>query len=105
MSDDKDRAAPPPVILWAADCIRVLTVGETYYVRTVRNDYVGRLASIDGPYSLTLTDAAWVSESGRLGDFMRTGRAEGMEVEPVGVVGLQWLDWSPWPHALFPEAV
>jgi hypothetical protein len=88
-------------------CEMVLTleVGRCYYVRTARYDYVGRVVSIDGPYTLVLEDAAWVSNSGRLHVFVQNGRATGMEIEPVGVVGLQWLDWIPWDHPLFTEAV
>jgi hypothetical protein len=79
--------------------------GENYYIRTARNDYIGRLASIDGPYSVTLDGAAWVASSGRLHVFLRDGSAPGMEIEPVGEVGVQWLDWTPWKHPLFTEAV
>jgi hypothetical protein len=86
-----------------------LEVGRCYYVRTARNDYVGRLVSIDGPYSLVLEGAAWVASSGRLHVFLRDGRAPSMEVEPIltpgGIQGCQWLDWTPWPHPLFTEAV
>jgi hypothetical protein len=89
----------------AGETVRALEVGRCYYVRTARYDYVGRLISIDGPYSITFEDAAWVANSGRLHEFLRAGRAAGMEVEPVGVVGLQWLDWTPWFHDCFTEAV
>lgn len=84
-----------------------LTVGQTYYVRTARNDYVGRVLSV-GHHTVTLGEASWVAESGRLHAFLRDGRADGMEVEPIltpgGVIGVQWLDWSPFPHPLFREA-
>ena len=84
---------------------RTLVVGQTYFVQTCTKDWVGRLVSVDGPYSLTLEDASWVAESGRLHVFVRDGRADGMEVEPVGVVAVQWVNWIPWPHELFTEAV
>jgi hypothetical protein len=87
------------------EMVLTLEVGRCYYVRTARYDYVGRVVSIDGPYTLVLEDAAWVSNSGRLHVFVQNGRATGMEIEPVGVVGLQWLDWTPWDHPLFTEAV
>lgn len=107
MNDSNDHAPgfQPQVVTWAAGRPTKLVVGEKYYVRTCRNDYVGGLLSIDGPYSVTLGDAAWVAESGRLTAFLRDGTAPGMEVEPVGVVCCQWVDWSPWPHNLFPEQI
>jgi hypothetical protein len=82
-----------------------LVVGEQYYFQTARFDYVGRVLSIDGPYTVTLEDAACVFSTGRLHVFLREGRAPQMELEPVGVQGVQWLGWSPFPHPLFPEAV
>ncbi len=90
-----------------ADRPRLLTleVGETYLVQTCTKDWVGRLASVDGPYSLTLEGASWVADSGRLHLFVRDGRAQGMEIEPVGVVLVQWVNVIPWPHTLFEEAV
>lgn len=79
-------------------------VGEKYFVRTVTDYWVGRLVSVDGPYTLTLTDAAWVANTGRLSEFVGRGWAEGAEVEPVGRVTCQWLAVLPWSHDLFPEA-
>ena len=54
--------------------------------------------------TLTLTDASWVADTGRLHQFMREGRAAQTEFEPVGVVGVQWVAWLPWDHALPTEA-
>jgi len=84
-----------------------LTVGNTYYIRTARNDYVGRLESICGPYTIVLAEASWVANSGRLSDFMRDGQAEGMEIEPLyqSRTMLQWQEITEWPHELFTEAI
>ena len=82
-----------------------MEIGKIYFFQTHKFDWVGRLASIDGPYSVTLTEASWVADCGRLHLFVRDGRADNMEIEPVGVVGLQWSNWIPWPHPLFTEAV
>jgi hypothetical protein len=82
-----------------------LEVGKCYFVRGGAKDYVGRLAEIDTPFTLTLADAAWVAESGRFHEFMRDGRAAGMEVEPCGAVMLRWEEVFPWPFPLFAEAV
>jgi hypothetical protein len=85
---------------------RQMEVGKNYLVESVTSSlYVGCLVSVDGPHTVTLADAAWVCETGRLHTFMRQGRASGMEVEPVGTICVHWATWRPWPHALFPEAV
>ena len=85
-----------------------ITIGENVWVRAgTRDDYVGKLVSIDGPFTVTLDSAAWVAESGRFSVFMRDGRADSMEIEPMGD-GLTLNNISaikPWPHALFKEAI
>jgi hypothetical protein len=83
-----------------------LTPGECYsFTDATSMIYVGRLVRVDGPYVVVLDDAAWVSETGRLSVFMRTGVADGMQIEPVGVRTVHWVGWSPWSHKLFREAV
>jgi hypothetical protein len=85
----------------------LLEIGKNYLVESVTSNlYVGRLvdASI-GPHTLILEDAAWISNTGRLHEFMRTGRAENMEVEPVGIKCIHWASWSPWPFENFKEAI
>ena len=83
-----------------------LVEGECYLFESITShQYVGRLHSITGPNSVVLTDCAWVADTGRLHEFLRDGRAAQMEVEPVGVRGLVWASWSPWPHPLLTEAV
>lgn len=85
-----------------------LTVGRTYYFSTCKFDYVGRLLAVDTPYGVRLTEASRVFNTGRFHEFMRDGRAAAMEIEPYPpgfAVGLQWVDWSPWPHPLPTEAV
>ncbi len=82
-----------------------LAPGQSYFVRTVTDYWVGELVSVDGPRELTLKGAAWVANTGRLHEFVRDGRAEGMEIEPVGTVMCSWLAVLPWPHPLFREAV
>ena len=83
-----------------------LAEGECYlFTDVTAMIYVGRLVRVLGPHTAVLDDAAWVSETGRLHVFMREGRADGMEVEPVGVQCVHWAGWRPWPHKLFPESV
>ena len=86
--------------------ITTLIFGENYFFESVTGNYwIGTLVSIDGPHTVVLSDAAWVSETGRLHVFMRDGKAENMEVEPVGVKAVHWASWSPWPHPLFTKAI
>lgn len=88
--------------------ITTLEVGETYLIQSCTKDWVGRVIAIDGPYSVTLEDASWVADSGRLHAFLRDGRADGMEVEmlpPGTVMGVQWVNWIHWPHPVPLETV
>ena len=83
-----------------------LVLGEKVFVRTVTDHWVGRIAGIYGPYTVGLTEAAWIAESGRLHVFVRDGKAEGMEVEVVGTIKrVQYLAILPWKHELFKESV
>jgi hypothetical protein len=85
-----------------------LKVGETYLFETANKFWLGRLVSVDGPYSVRIVDAAWIADTGRFHVFLRDGSAPQMEVEPIpdGVnQGLQWLHWWEWKHPLLREAV
>lgn len=83
-----------------------LTPGRCYLFEAQNSKYyVGRLVSAQGLCTAVLEDAAWVADTGRLHLFLRDGKAENMEVEPVGVVALNWVSWAPWLHKLFKEAV
>jgi hypothetical protein len=79
-----------------------LTEGQRYYIRTARNDYIGVLESVLGPYTVVLRDAVWVADSGRLHAFMRDGKTPNMEIEALGAsrVMAQWLDIAEWPHEI-----
>lgn len=79
-------------------------VGKCYFIRTVTDYWVGRLAAIQGPFAFTLKESSWIPDTGRLSEFMKEGKAEGMAVEPVGEVTCQWLSYLPWPHPLFTKA-
>lgn len=84
-----------------------LKIGETYFVRDPAADsYVGRLVAIVDPFTVALAGASWVANSGRLHAFVRDGKAEGMEIEPVGFVPCaHFRSIIEWPHKLFTEAV
>ena len=79
--------------------------GKCYLVQSVTNYYyVGRAKELH-PFAVTLEECAWVAETGRLAEFVRNGRAPGMEIEPIGEWTVQYAGFGPWPHKLFTEAV
>ncbi len=96
----KKPADNTPVEPWMTE----LTEGHSYFVRTARYDYVGRLLKIKGQYSMTLCSATLVMSTGRYHEFVRDGTSADAEIEPIftpgGIVTMQWLDWTPWIHKL-----
>lgn len=84
-----------------------LIVGQNYFVRTVTDYWVGRLVKVDGPYTVTLDEVSWVAGTGRLGEFVLRGQAEGMEIEYLGPdhQAIQWLAIRPWRHPLFTRTI
>lgn len=79
--------------------------GQTVMAMGPNDDYVGRIVGFPAPNRVELEDASWVAESGRLHVFVRDGKADGMEIEPIGSCIVQWNDLIKWPHKLFAEAV
>lgn len=85
-----------------------LEKGKNYFVRTEGDHWVGRLVDIDGPTTVTLEDAAWIADSGRLHIFLAKGKADSMEIEPVPdgqQIMLHWRAIIEWPHDLFRKPV
>jgi len=74
--------------------------GKNVLVRTVTNYYTGKLLSCDG--FLHLEEAAWIADTGRFADALRTGKLNEVEPYPadcwvaVGSV----VDVSEWQHEL-----
>ena len=89
-------------------CSMKLVVGQNYLVETVTFYWLGRLTSVDGPYTVTLADYSQIASVGRYHEFLRDGRSSQMEVEPAPD-GLettrQWLGITPWLHPLLREVV
>lgn len=81
-----------------------MQVGETYLVRDGVDNWVGEVTAIFANV-VEMKNASWVAESGRLSVFVATGKAEGMEIEPVGAVGIHWRTYIVWPHKLFTKAI
>lgn len=81
-------------------------IGENYLIRTVTMIQVGRLESV-GEHELLLSSAAWVADTGRFYDALKTGKLN--EVEPFlndVIVGRSSIcDASIWTHKLPREQV
>ncbi len=91
-----------------------LKIGSNYYVHTVTDDWVGELVSVDGPYTITLKKVSWISETGRLNEFMQNGIAYNengtpsseIEVFPPDLLCMRhWIGIDEWKHPLFKETV
>ena len=75
-------------------------VGEKFFFRTVTYHLTGKVKKVMGTI-LELEDAAWIADSGRFSDALKTGKLN--EVEPCGVafVNVNSLtDFFPWIHKL-----
>jgi hypothetical protein len=83
-------------------------IGRAYYIETFGRYYVGRVREVTAT-AVVLDSAAWVAYTGRLSEFLAAGRADGMEVEPLGDgwrVPLAYVSGDkPWEFPLFTAAV
>lgn len=80
-----------------------VSVGKPVFVRTVTGFYTGRVVSASA-HGLDLADAAWIADTGRFADFLKSGPTAQTEIEPYpdGVFILHGVivDVSPWKHDL-----
>lgn len=76
-------------------------LGEKYLIRTVTMMLTGRLVYLDDK-ELVLEDAAWIADSGRFSEALKTGKLN--EVEPfpgeAGVGRGAIVDFAVWGHEL-----
>lgn len=80
---------------------KLWVVGQLYFIRTVTMYYVGELVSVD-EHEVVLRDAAWVADTGRFNEALRTGRVSECEPFPDGICGIgrgAIVDASMWTHA------
>lgn len=81
--------------------VPIVHVGSSVFIRTVTSFFTGTIVEISGDY-LRLSNAAWIADTGRFSDFLKTGLAN--EVEPyhddVCVYKSGIVDLGLWPHAL-----
>jgi hypothetical protein len=54
-------------------------IGKAYFIRTVTHYYTGRIERVTAK-EIILSDAAWIVDSGRFHDALKTGKLN--EVEP-----------------------
>lgn len=80
-------------------------VGQKVLIRTVTHYYTGEIVAVL-PDGLQLKDAAWIPDTGRFGEALKSGKFA--EVEPYpGLVEIYTggsVDICPWPHPLPKEA-
>jgi hypothetical protein len=76
-------------------------VGQNYFFRLVTHYLTGKIKEIHGDF-IALEDAAWISDTGRFSDALKSGEFE--EVEPIfnphGINMTAIVDYDVWPHAL-----
>ncbi len=78
-----------------------MVVGEAYLIRTVTYFYTGRVTHVTDS-DIELSDAAWIPDTGRFGDALKSGKFH--EVEPYPdkcyVSRAAIVDFSIWMHLL-----
>lgn len=76
-------------------------VGEKYFFRLVTHYLTGKVKAIHGDF-LELEDAAWIANTGRFSDALKSGEFE--EIEPIfnphGINMTAIVDYDVWPHTL-----
>lgn len=77
------------------------TVGKNYFIRTATYFCTGKLVAIY-PQELVLETAAWIADTGRFNEALRTGNFHEVEpfVEPIIVNRMGIIDATHWTHPL-----
>jgi hypothetical protein len=78
-----------------------LSVGKAVLIRTVTHYYTGRVAQVKA-HEIVLRDAAWIADTDRFHDALKTGTLSEVEpfVGPVSVNRDALVDVTEWKHAL-----
>lgn len=82
-----------------------MKLGAVVMVHGINKNYVGQIVEILPGKVVRLQDASWVAETGRLHEFIKHGKTDDMEIEPVGDHLMEWTEITHWPHKLFKEAI
>jgi len=75
-------------------------IGQSYLIRTVTFYYTGKVVRVT-PKEIILEGAAWIADTGRFSDALKTGKLN--EVEPIGdvIIGRgSVIDATRWIHPL-----
>ena len=78
-----------------------IEIGKSYLIRTVTMMYTGRVIAITHTDFL-LEDAAWIGDSGRYSNALKTGELNEVEPYPdtVSVSRAAYVDAALWKHDL-----
>ena len=79
-----------------------MSVGRKVFIRTVTHYYTG-MVSLVTKEEVVLTEAAWVADTGRFAEALRTGSLTEVEPYPDGPVSINRgaiVDVSVWAHDL-----
>ena len=79
-----------------------LTIGASVLIRSVTNYYTGQIVALERDM-IVLRDAAWIAETGRFADALRTGTLGEVEPYPDGLVCVgrgAVIDVCVWAHPL-----
>ena len=82
-------------------------IEEKYYVETFGKFYVGEVVEVT-PLEVSFKNASWVADTGKYSEFLKTGKSNEMEVEPIGDITLPVAYISMkkvWKHKLFDKAI
>jgi len=76
-------------------------IGESYLIRTVTMTQIGRLESV-GEHELVLSSAAWIADTGRFYDALKTGKLNEIEPFPNDVIVGRGsiVDATIWTHKM-----
>ncbi|MDD1713617.1 MAG: hypothetical protein LUQ69_10670 [Methanoregulaceae archaeon] len=80
----------------------VSLIGKNVFIRTVTHYYTGKLVSITKE-ELALQDAAWIADTGRFSNALKTNSLSEIEPFEDGVIFVNrgaMIDISEWKHAL-----
>jgi hypothetical protein len=76
-------------------------IGEKVFIRTVTLYYTGEVKDIVGTW-IVLKDAAWIADTGRFHDFLKTGSYSEYEgfLDDVKIPMNSIIDMTKWRHPL-----
>ena len=84
-----------------AKILSPLSIGKSVFIRTVTHYYTGKVVLVKA-HEVVLADAAWIADTGRFYDAMKTGSLSEVEpfVNPVSINRDAIVDVTEWKHPL-----